>query len=167
MFFDDVYGLQRVAVAALVAYVAIIAILRIAGKRSLSKLNVFDFVVTIALGSVLASVILSRSVALLEGVLAFIMLVCLQWLVARLAVIWPAFRRATRSQPRLLLRDGRLLERAMADERITPADISSALRRKGIGRLEDAGAVVLETDGTLSVLGGPASEITLLEGVRH
>ena len=57
-------------------------VLRISGKRTLATLNAFDFVVTVAVGSTVATVLLSFAVALAEGVLALTLLVTLQWVVA-------------------------------------------------------------------------------------
>ena len=71
MFFDSWTGLLRVLVVGGVRHSALILFLRLSGKRTLAKLNAFDLVVTVALGSTLSSVILSKSVALLEGLLAF------------------------------------------------------------------------------------------------
>ena len=70
MFYDGWMGLVRVVVAGTCAYAALVLLLRISGKRTLAKLNAFDFVVTVALGSTLATVVLSSSVALAEGVVA-------------------------------------------------------------------------------------------------
>lgn len=78
MLFDGFQGLLRVALVALLAYGSLVLVLRFAGKRALSKLNAFDFVVTVALGSTLATVLLSGDVAFLEGFLAFAMLALLQ-----------------------------------------------------------------------------------------
>ena len=66
MLFDSWFDLSRVAVVGFLAYVAMILCLRISGKRTLSKWNAFDFVITIALGSTLATVLLSRENALAE-----------------------------------------------------------------------------------------------------
>jgi uncharacterized membrane protein YcaP (DUF421 family) len=64
MFFDGWKGLGQTAVAGIVAYTSLILLLRISGKRTLAKMNAFDLIVTVALGSVLATVILSKDVAL-------------------------------------------------------------------------------------------------------
>ena len=71
MFFDTWSGLLRIIVVGTLAYAALVVLLRVWGKRTLSRMNAFDFVVTVALGSTLATVLLSRNVALLEGVLTF------------------------------------------------------------------------------------------------
>jgi len=80
MFFDSWHDLGRVALVGMCAYVALVLMLRLSGNRTLSKLNAFDFVVTVALGSTLATVLLSKDVSLAEGVLAFAVLIGLQFL---------------------------------------------------------------------------------------
>jgi uncharacterized membrane protein YcaP (DUF421 family) len=167
MFFDTWSDLARVAAISALAYAALVLILRLAGKRSLAKLNIFDFVVTIALGSTLATVLLSSEVSLSEGALAFAMLALLQWSVSWLSprVTW--FRRLIRAEPRLLLRDGNLLDDAMRRERITRGEIEAAIRKAGHGSAQDIAAVVLETDGELSVISkGTAGERTALRSVE-
>ena len=80
-FFAGWSGLASVLISAVVAYPALVLVLRISGKRTLSKLNAFDLVVTVALGSTLATVITSKDVALLEGLLALFLLVFFQYVV--------------------------------------------------------------------------------------
>ncbi|WJM25794.1 DUF421 domain-containing protein [Novosphingobium resinovorum] len=144
-----------------------ICILRGAGKRALAKLNAFDLVVTVALGSTLATVLLSKDVALLEGLLAFGVLALLQWAVSRLSVTSARFRALVRSEPRLLFEHGKIRRDAMRDERVTTGEIEAAIRAAGIGRTEDVGAVVLETDGSLSVIAGSDKVLTVLAGVSR
>ncbi|MFO6446048.1 DUF421 domain-containing protein [Erythrobacter sp. NE805] len=167
MLFDDWQGLIRVLVISVLAYGSLVAVLRFAGKRALAKLNAFDLVVTVALGSTLATVLLKSDIAFVEGLAAFAMLAVLQWIVARLSVAWPGFRKLVRSQPRLLLEDGAYLFQAMADERLTEDEVDAAIRAAGIGRREEVAAVVLETDGSLSVIRGFAEPLTTLTGVRR
>jgi len=152
MFFDSWYGLLRVVVMTACTYAALIAVVRLSGKRTLAKMNAFDLVVTVALGSTLATIILSRTVSLAEGVLALVLLVALQFAGAWGAVRSRRFRRLVKAEPTLLLHDGRLLADAMARQRVTASEVRQAIRSQGIGAVEDVAAVVLETDGTLSVL---------------
>jgi uncharacterized membrane protein YcaP (DUF421 family) len=99
MFFDTWAGLGRVLLVGPLAYVALVAILRISGKRTLTKLNAFDLVVTVALGSTLATVLLSKNVALAEGVLAMALLVFLQFAITWLSVRSGGFRDLVKSEP--------------------------------------------------------------------
>jgi len=159
MLFDDWAGLGRVLVVGPLAYAALVAILRISGKRTLTKLNAFDLVVTVALGSTLATVLLSKSVALAEGVLAMALLVFLQFAITWLAVRVSWVNGLIKSEPTLLLHNGRFLEQALAAQRVTKDDVLSALRSSGAGDLTEINAVVLETDGSMSVLKGPSEPV--------
>ena len=152
MFFDSWFGLLRVMVVGVLAYGALIAILRVSGKRTLSKMNAFDLVVTVSLGSTLATVLLSKDVALLEGLLAFVLLAALQFIVAWGSLRWKAVQSAAKSSPRRLLSNGVIDESALADERVTVAEVLAAVRGSGHGSIADIGCVVLETDGSISVV---------------
>jgi len=153
MIFDDWTGLVRVLIVGTLAYGALIAILRVSGKRTLTKLNAFDLVVTVALGSTLASIVTSESVALLEGVLALCLLVGLQAGIAWLSVSSPRFRALVKSEPSLLLHDGAFLPAAMKQQRITEEEVAAAVRAAGLAEPGAAAAVILETDGGISVIG--------------
>ena len=155
MLFDSWSGLGRVVLVGTLAYAALVLLLRISGKRTLTKLNAFDLVVTVALGSTLATVLLSKSVALAEGVLAMVLLVLLQYAITWLSVRSPRFEALIKAEPALLVHRGRFLERAMKAERITREEILAALRASGAAGVDGTAAVVLETDGTLSVVGKP------------
>lgn len=152
MLFDSWLDLSRVAVVGFLAYIAMILCLRISGKRTLSKWNAFDFVITIALGSTLATVLLSRDISLAEGVLATALLIGLQFVITRLSVRYRGIERLVKAQPTLLFSEGRFLESAMASQRVTEAEIRAAIRGAGVAAVEEIAAVVLETDGSFSVL---------------
>ncbi|MFI7427653.1 DUF421 domain-containing protein [Micromonospora sp. NPDC049836] len=152
MFLKSPADLWRLAVIALLVYPALVLLLRISGKRTLSKLNAFDLVVTVALGSTLATILLSRDVSLVEGLLALALLVGLQYAVALLTVRLPPAQRAVKSTPTLLLRDGKPRHDAMRASRITESEIRQGARSQGHGDLSRLAAVVLETDGSLSVI---------------
>jgi uncharacterized membrane protein YcaP (DUF421 family) len=152
MFFDSWAGLGRVLVVGTLAYVALVVVLRISGKRTLTKLNAFDLVVTVALGSTLATVLLSKSVALAEGVLAMALLVFLQFAITWLSVRSSRFQQVVKSEPTLIMHQGRFLDGAMRTQRITREEIMAALRSNGLADAADVAAVVLETDGTIAVI---------------
>jgi uncharacterized membrane protein YcaP (DUF421 family) len=117
MFFDGWTGLLRVAVVGTLAYAALVLLLRVTGKRTLSKLNAFDLVVTVALGSTLATVLLSKDVALAEGVLAFALLILLQFAITWLSVRSERLQGLVKAEPQLLLRSQRSCWRRMAASR--------------------------------------------------
>ena len=152
MFFDNWFGLLRVLVVGALAYLALIVLLRVSGKRTLSKMNAFDLVVTVALGSTLATILLSKDVALAEGVLALALLIAFQFLIAWLSVRSATARRLVKAEPSLLLHRGQFLKQAMKAERVTEAEVRAAVRAQGVATLEEVEAVVLETDGSFNVV---------------
>jgi uncharacterized membrane protein YcaP (DUF421 family) len=151
MLFQDWAAIVRTLIVGVLAYVGLVLFLRISGKRTLAKLNAFDLVVTVALGSTLSAILLQEAVALAEGLVAFAVLIALQFAVTFTSVRSRGFAGAVRAEPTLVLRDGQLLERAATRERITAEEIESAIRASGGTALEDAQMVVLESDGSLSV----------------
>jgi uncharacterized membrane protein YcaP (DUF421 family) len=150
LFFDNVSGLLRVLVVGPLACVWLIAVLRCSGKRTLAQLTAFDFIVTVALGSTLATVALSSSVAWSEGVLALGLLAALQFVVVWCSVHVPWMRSALTSAPTVLLRDGQPDLAALARQRITEESLLQAVRSAGIGGLELVSAVVLECNDTIT-----------------
>lgn len=152
VFFNGWYGLLRVLVVGGCAYLALVVMVRLAGKRSLAKMTAFDLVVTVALGSTLATVILSKDVALLEGLLAMALLLGLQTLVAWLSSRYRWVGALTQSDAAVLYRDGAFDEHKMLAERITREDVMAAVRSQGLASLERVDQVVLESNGELSVL---------------
>lgn len=159
-------GLLRTLIVGVLAYVALVVVLRVSGKRTLSKMNAFDLVVTVALGSTLATVLLSRDIPLLEGVLAFVVLVVMQLIITATSRRSKRVARLVKSEPRALLYRGTVLRDALADERVLEEELQAGLRAGGIGRYADADLVVLETDGSLTVVASlPESGVPATAGV--
>ena len=152
MFFDSWGELGRVVLVGTLAYLGLVTMLRLSGNRTLAKMNAFDFVVTVALGSTLATILLSRDVALAEGLVAFGLLIGLQYAITWLSVRSSTVNGLVKAEPRLLLHRGQLLHRQMRAARVVEGEILAAVRQEGIGSLEDVDAVVLETDGAFSIV---------------
>lgn len=157
----------RLLVIGPLAYASMVFLLRISGKRTLSKMNAFDFVVTIALGSVLAATLTDGSLALSTGVTAMAVLIFSQLLITALSVRVGWVERVVKADPSLVVLHGRLLEDAMRRSRVTEAEIAAAVREAGKASVDQVEAVVLETDGTFAVIGEtPVEAIAGLPGRR-
>ncbi|MCJ7421920.1 DUF421 domain-containing protein [Sphingomicrobium astaxanthinifaciens] len=170
MWIDDPHALWRALALGSIAYFLLILFLRVGGKRTLAKLNAFDFVVTVAIGSILANILTSTSLSLAQGVLALAALVGLQALISWLSVRSGRFQQAIRARPRFLVRNGEIDDAALADERVTRGDLLQVIRTGGFARIEDVGAVVLEADGHFNVLSSEAcarQPLTALEDVAR
>jgi uncharacterized membrane protein YcaP (DUF421 family) len=152
LFFESGESLLRTFLITIMAYVLLIVMLRASGKRTLSKMNAFDFIVTIALGSTLATVSLNKSVPLADGLLSFFLLIFLQYGLTWLASRSQKVGNLVRSTPSLLVYRGELLRRSMRKERIAEDEIAAVVRQHGLGSLEEVDAIVLETDGSMSLI---------------
>lgn len=152
IFFNNWSAVIRTAVIGVLAYFTLILLLRASGKRTLSKMNAFDLVVTVALGSTLASILLNKDVAWAEGTVAFSLLIGLQFVITWSSVRWGWVRRTVTGEPALLLYRGERLPSAMRIARVTEDEVRAAVRSAGLATLEEAEAVVLETDGSFSVV---------------
>lgn len=152
--FQSWSAISRTVVVGVAAYAILVVLLRASGKRTLSKMNAFDLVVTVALGSTLATILLSKDVALAEGVTALLVLVAMQCVVAWLSVRSKTVRRLARSEPRLLVRRGQLLTKALKEDRLSHDDIS------------EVDAVILETDGRFSVVASTNPGASAMQPVR-
>ena len=151
MIIGDLDSVLRIAIVGPLAYVSLIVILRVSGKRTLSKMNAFDFVVTVALGSLLATVLLDSTIGIIEGAAAIGVLVAGQYVVSWLSVRSDRVERIVKAEPTLVLFEGRPLPGAMRQMRVTRRDIEAAAREAGVEAAEVA-EMILEPDGTLSVV---------------
>lgn len=149
-------SIGRVLVVGLLAYVGLLLFLRISGKRTLSKMNAFDLVVTVALGSTLSTIIVSRQTGVADGLTALALLIGLQYSVAWLSVRWPWFRRQIKSEPTLLFHQGQFLREQLRRARVTDDEVLAAMRSSGVADPANVLAVVLETDGSFTVVQGKA-----------
>jgi uncharacterized membrane protein YcaP (DUF421 family) len=167
MWFDTWGDIWRVLLVGAASYAVLVMVLRVSGKRTLAQLNAFDFVVTVALGSTLATILLSSEVSFAEGITALGLLVGLQFLVAGLSARRPGTRTGLTSRPVLLLADGAIRHEALKRNRLTESELRQAVRLQGTGDLSQVKAVVLETNGKLSVItAGQYGNGSAMEDVR-
>lgn len=152
LFFNGWQPLLRTMVIGILGYAGGVIILRVSGKRTLAKFNMFDFVITIAFGSLLASMMLSASVSLLQGLTAICTLTALQWGVTSLTSRFSWADRLMKSEPRLLYHNGTILRTALRQERIAESELADTVRDSSLGGLETVTAIILEADGTMSVI---------------
>ena len=152
MFFQDWASVGRTLAVGIPAYVLLICLLRISGKRTLSKMNAFDLVITVAFGSALATVLLSKQTSLAQGVTAFAFLVVGQAVITWLSVRSRTFQKLIKATPTLLYYNGQYLDAALQRERVTREEIQAAARAQGMLSMKQVRAVVLETEGSMTIM---------------
>ncbi|TGC09401.1 DUF421 domain-containing protein [Methanolobus halotolerans] len=158
LFFSSWEKILRIVVLGVCGYIVLVLLLRTTGQRTLSKLNAFDFVITVALGSTFGTLLLSSDTQLIDGIMAFGVLVGLQFSVSWLTVRSDTVKRVVKNEPKLVYYKGNYLIGNMKKVRIVKEEIEQSIRSTGHSSVRDVDAVVLETDGGLSIISKGSNE---------
>ena len=164
--------LLEILLRAAVCVATIIALTRLNGLRSFSKMSSFDFAITVACGSIIASSVMSPDQNLLYGIAALIGLFLVQNLISRARTESRAARASIDNEPVLIMENGRILKENLAACRIAEADLYGKLREANAYDLRQVLAVIFEPTGDISVLhrsGVKTDEVSakIMEGVRR
>ncbi len=143
--------LLAIILTAIGIYLATIIFTRLAGKRSFSKMSSFDFAMTVALGSMIATTVLSKSVSLWDGVVGLGIIYVLQLSVAILRR-FNVIKIVVDNEPLLLMDGKKILHENLNKSRVTEEDLRSKLREANVIRLSEVRAVIFEATGDISVL---------------
>ncbi|MFK4005030.1 DUF421 domain-containing protein [Qipengyuania sp. NPDC077563] len=168
MFFEETWLdiVARAAILSLIGVAWVTALIRLIGLRTLSKMTNFDFVVTIASGSLLAGAVqASEWTAFTQALLATGGLFGVQYLIARIRRNSEAFEEAIQNGPIMLMYNGQIVEGALDISRVAESDLFAKLREANVLQLSQVRAVVLETTGDISVLHGDTLEDRIIEGI--
>jgi uncharacterized membrane protein YcaP (DUF421 family) len=161
MFFHSWSDVGRIAVIAAMLFVVVVAVLRFAGQQALAQMSGYDVIVTVTLGSIVATAILTPTLTLTDAFAAVIVLLGLQRLTRWMQSRWLPVHHAVREAPRVVLWDGQLLEDRLRDVKVSADEVRAAVRKSGFRSLSEVRVVVLENDGQWSVVAkrdGPSDE---------
>ena len=163
-------ALLGVVLSTLAIYVVLIALLRLVGLRSFSKMSSFDFAVTVAVGSVLASTILTPSPPVLQAAVALASLFSVQYAIAWLRKRTAWMEHLVDNEPLILMTREGMVPGNLRRARVTENDVWAKLREANVLAVDQVRAVVFETTGDISVLHGDPDgrqlEACVLTGVR-
>lgn len=168
---DDPDSLARLAgiiVSSAWFFLLIVVLVRLNGKRTASNMNNFDWIVTVSIGSMAASGVLSASTSVLAATVAICAMFALQWITSWAVMKSTKVAQFVKPAPRILVHKGRVLDKEMLAERITEDELKAAMRQAGMTDPEDANWVIIETNGQLSVIPRQdvgVDEAWLLDGV--
>jgi len=149
------------------AMVWVVLLIRINGLRSFSKMTNFDFVMTVAVGSLLASASQTTTwEAFLQAMVAMAALFIVQSVSARLRRRSDKIDAIMQNTPVILMRNGEIIDGALEETRVARSDLLAKLREANVLDLNEVRAVVLETTGDISVLHGEHCSEALLKGTK-
>jgi uncharacterized membrane protein YcaP (DUF421 family) len=148
------FGIQPLELVARTAivYVVFILVLRVFGKRELGQFTIFDLALLLLAANALQPAMTGPDTSVAGGLVILATVFALNWLTARAREHVPWLRRLLEPEPTVLARDGAWLDTAVRAEDLDEDDLAAALRQHGLERVEDARLVVLEQDGSVSVV---------------
>ncbi|TWT08017.1 DUF421 domain-containing protein [Planococcus sp. CPCC 101016] len=152
LLFDGWKSIFRVVLMCILAYPFLILLLRLFGKRTLSEISIFDFIITVTYGATLSSIITSDKVSFADGAAILFMLTLLQYMVSRLSVKSKRFSDFIKASPTFLYHSNHFNEEIMKQNRLRIEDLRAKVRQQGISSFEKVEAIVLEGDGSLSIV---------------
>lgn len=150
--FSNWTNMFGILLAGTLIYISLVLILRVFGKRALAKMNAFDFVVTIALGSILSTTVVNKNIKFLDGALAMVLLLSLQFILSKSAWFVSFINKLIKDEPVIIFYQGEFDHETMENQNVLEEEIYQAIRLKGFSSTNDILAVVLETTGDISVL---------------
>lgn len=148
----NIFTYTSIIIRAIFAYLALFALTRIMGKREISQMSFFDYTVGITIGSITANLALDRTRSYLSILPTLIVFCVFQIILSYISLKSVTFRRIVDGSTTILVRNGKVMEKAMLKTRMNMDDLMTKLREKNAFKLADVEFALLEPDGQLSVL---------------
>lgn len=152
MFNLDLVSASGIVIRTLTVYLAILVGLRLAGKREMGQMTVFDLVVLLLIANAVQNAMVGPDTSLVGGILAAMVLLAVNAVLARVRLHWPQLGRWVEGTPTLLVLHGEVIPAHLRQEGIDEESLAAALREHGVGQVSEVEMAVLEIDGSISVV---------------
>jgi uncharacterized membrane protein YcaP (DUF421 family) len=152
MFTLDLSGALGILIRTLAVYLVVLIGLRLSGKREIGQMTVFDLVVLLLIANAVQNAMVGPDTSLIGGILAAVVLLVANAIVANLRLRWPRLRRLVEGTPTLLALHGEVIPQHMRREGIDEESLLAALREHGVAEISEVEMAVLEIDGSISVV---------------
>jgi uncharacterized membrane protein YcaP (DUF421 family) len=159
--------LWEIVFRTVVVYIAVFGLLRLAGKRELGQMNVIDLVVILVIANAVQNSLNGGDTSLIGGIVAAATLVAVNVVVDRVGRQVPFLERFVKSEPTLLMQDGKFLDKNLEQENITKDEVAMSAREHGIGDLSDISEAILEPDGSISVIPNEGGRVHRVRRIRQ
>lgn len=134
-----------------IVYLVLVILLRIFGKRELAQLNPFDLVVLLSLSNTVQNAIIGDDNSVSGGIIGAVGLLGINWLVAHFLYKSPRLNRVFEGRSTVLVRNGKIDEKAMKHESLTHEELMDVIHRQGFATLRQVRLCELEPNGTFYV----------------
>ena len=165
--FEPSVPLAEIVLRTVIVYVAVFALLRLAGKRELGQMSVTDLVVILVIANAVQNSLNGGDTSLIGGLVAAATLVAMNVLVDRFGRHVPFLERLVRSEPTLLMQHGELIEKNLKREDVTKDEIAMSAREHGIRDLSEVSEAILEPDGSISIIPKEGGSVHRVRRIRQ
>ncbi len=152
MLSPGIHTLLEIVLRTGVVYFLVLIGIRLSGKREVGQMTPFDLTLLLLLSNSVQNAMTGPDTSVSGGAVAAATLLILNYLVAEVAGMNRRFRKFIQGQPSLLVHNGEIIAAHMAREHVTMDSLQASLREHGVATYKDAALVVLEVDGSMSVL---------------
>ena len=157
----------NIALRTAAVYAVALVGLRLAGKREIGQMTVFDLVVLLLIANAVQNAMVGSDTSITGGLIVAATLLGINYVVSRTTTLIPVIRHVTEGEPILLVNNGHILTERLQRERIDLADLEQAAREHGVEDLTDVETAVLEVDGTVSIIPVAPSKVRTRRRVRQ
>jgi uncharacterized membrane protein YcaP (DUF421 family) len=145
-------GLPEVVLRVAIIYLFLVVVLRLSGKREVGQMSILELIVVLLISDAVQNSMVGDNTSVWAGPVAVLTLLGLDYGLTYLMRRSRGVRKVIEGEPRLLVRDGRILRKALREEKLDPEEVETAVRAHGLASVEDVRAAILETDGSISVI---------------
>jgi uncharacterized membrane protein YcaP (DUF421 family) len=145
-------GLPDVVLRVGLIYLFLVVVLRLSGKREVGQMSILELIVVLLISDAVQNSMVGDNTTVWAGPVAVLTLLGLDYGLNYLIRRSRGLRKAIEGEPRLLVRDGRILPRALREEKLDVEEVEAAVREHGLARVAEVREAILETDGTISVI---------------
>lgn len=141
-----------ILIRSVIAFFILLALTRIMGKKQLSQLTFFDYIVGITIGSIAATMSVDQNIKISNGLVSLVVWGLIPLLLGYFGLKSRKFLQMTDGKPAIVIKHGQVLEKEMKKNQLTIDELLMQLREKGVFKFEDVEMAVFETNGELSIM---------------
>jgi uncharacterized membrane protein YcaP (DUF421 family) len=160
LFVPDLSVAEKV-IRPILVYLFLVVAVRLAGRRELAQLNSFDLVVLMMLANTVQNATIGNDNSLVGGLIGVSALLLVNYGVTRVLYDHPRLDRIIEGEPVVLVRNGQVLREHLTRQAITREELMEAIRKQGLGSVDQVAQAVLETGGVISVVPRVTTEARL------
>lgn len=139
-------------IKSMIAYIVLLILGRLMGKKMISRITLFDFLIGVTLGSLAVRMSLGNEDSLLMTVISAAVITSMAFITDRLNMKSNLFQKIEEGEPVILIQNGELRYESLSKAKISISKLLMLLRQKDVFDIADVDYAVFENDGCLSVL---------------